>query len=196
MGCVSDSSTLPIVTTEMEVYDLTGAREMLTLEKAKEIAQTIFDNAKTLKRVVLGTKTYKADVAKVVAGRRSSRPFPPRCPLPGNGIGRVGSGRYDFRPFLRRGAGHLRGVRGLSEAPASEVSGFEQQRTRSQGSRVLQGADFGGRCFPVCDNRATRTWKCCCSTRTACLPMPARTSALWCASTLPWASSVWSSTTT
>lgn len=59
----------------MEVYDLTGAREMLTLEKAKEIAQTIVDNAKTLKRVVLGTKTYKADVAKVVAGKWSIHLF-------------------------------------------------------------------------------------------------------------------------
>ena len=53
----------------MEVYDLTGAREMVSLEKAKEIAATIKENASTLTKVIFKTKTYSPEVARVIGGR-------------------------------------------------------------------------------------------------------------------------------
>ena len=53
----------------MEVLDLTGEREMYTVEKAKEIAALIRENAKTLKKAILKTKTYNAEVAKIIASR-------------------------------------------------------------------------------------------------------------------------------
>ena len=52
----------------MEVYDLTGNREMVSVEKAKEIAKTIEENATTLKKVILKTKTYSPEVATIIGG--------------------------------------------------------------------------------------------------------------------------------
>ena len=53
----------------MEVLDLTGEREMYTVEKAQEIAALIRENANTLKKAILKTKTYNADVARIIASR-------------------------------------------------------------------------------------------------------------------------------
>ena len=53
----------------MEVLDLTGDREMYTVEKAQEIAGLIRENALTLKKAILKTKTYNAEVAKIIASR-------------------------------------------------------------------------------------------------------------------------------
>ena len=85
----------------MEVYDVTGEREMLTLEKAKVIADTIIANASTLKRVVLGTKTYKADAARIVAGKQLLLTVMDRSPLASDPIRGAGSCRYDFGSILR-----------------------------------------------------------------------------------------------
>ena len=52
----------------MEVYDLTGERVLLNKEQAEKIAATILENASTLKKVILKTKTYKADTARIVGG--------------------------------------------------------------------------------------------------------------------------------
>ena len=71
----------------MEVLDLTGEREMFTVEKAKEIAELIRKNAKTLKKAILKTKTYNAEVAKIIASRvqafslNSQRPWQRRSSL-------------------------------------------------------------------------------------------------------------------
>ena len=52
----------------MEVYDLTGERTMLNKEEAEKIAAVIVENATTLKKVILKTKTYKAEVARIIGG--------------------------------------------------------------------------------------------------------------------------------
>ena len=52
----------------MEVYDLTGERVLLNKEEAEKIAATILENASTLKKVILKTKTYKAEAARIVGG--------------------------------------------------------------------------------------------------------------------------------
>ena len=126
----------------MEVYDVTGEREMLTLEKAKVIADTIIANASTLKRVVLGTKTYKADAARIVAGKLLRLTVMGRSPLASSQVGGTGSRGYDFGSVLRRGTGHLRGVRGLLEGSPPEVPGSQQQRAGSERSVLLQRAHF------------------------------------------------------
>ena len=61
----------------MEVYDLTGNREMVSVEKANEIAKTIEENAATLKKVILKTKTYSPEVATIIGGLFV--PFPHDC---------------------------------------------------------------------------------------------------------------------
>lgn len=52
----------------MEVYDLTGERTMLNKEEAEKIAAVIVENATSLKKVILKTKTYKAEVARIIGG--------------------------------------------------------------------------------------------------------------------------------
>ena len=47
---------------------MTGNREMVSVEKAKEIAKTIEENATTLKKVILKTKTYSPEVATIIGG--------------------------------------------------------------------------------------------------------------------------------
>lgn len=50
------------------MYDLTGDRVVLTKEDAEKIAATIVENASTLKKIVLKTKTYTAEVARIIGG--------------------------------------------------------------------------------------------------------------------------------
>lgn len=64
----SHNSILSPRTTTMEVYDLTGTREMVSMEKANEIAKVIEENAATLRNVIFRTKTYSPEVAAVIAG--------------------------------------------------------------------------------------------------------------------------------
>ena len=53
----------------MEVLDLSGDREMFSIEKANEIAKLIRDNAHTLKQAILRTKTYSHEVARIIASK-------------------------------------------------------------------------------------------------------------------------------
>ena len=51
----------------MQVLDLSGDREMFSVEKANEIAKLIRDNACTLRQAILRTKTYSHEVARIIA---------------------------------------------------------------------------------------------------------------------------------
>lgn len=77
----------------MEVYDLTGSREMVSVEKAKEIAKTIEENATTLKKVILKTKTYSPEVAAIIGGLLAHFLMIDSCPFEGRQFGVLGSFR-------------------------------------------------------------------------------------------------------
>lgn len=74
----------------MEVYDLTGDRVVLTKEDAEKISATIVENASTLKKVVLKTKTYTAEVARIIGGFVYEYDYQCRCYCSGNRNRRVG----------------------------------------------------------------------------------------------------------
>ena len=80
----SHNSILSPRTTTMEVYDLTGTREMVSMEKANEIAKVIEENAATLRNVIFRTKTYSPEVAAVIAGTSLLSPLSLSCPCKGH----------------------------------------------------------------------------------------------------------------
>lgn len=84
----------------MEVYDLTGERMLLTKEEAEKIAATIVENASTLKKVILKTKTYKADVARIIGGLDTVSFLICRSVSPSQGCGRIGFIGYDFGSLI------------------------------------------------------------------------------------------------
>lgn len=62
---------------------MTGNREMVGVEKAQEIAKTIEENASTLKKVILKTKTYSPEVAVIIGGLSTSPGMMSSCSFEG-----------------------------------------------------------------------------------------------------------------
>ena len=104
---------------------MTGNREMVGVEKAQEIAKIIEENASTLKKVILKTKTYSPEVAVIIGGLDTSLGIMSSCSFEGCPFGVSGPVRQHFWPSFRRGSEDLRDLRKCPEGPPSEVSGPE-----------------------------------------------------------------------
>lgn len=134
--------TTPIPT--MEVYDLTGTREMVSMEKANEIAKVIEENASTLRNVIFRTKTYSPEVAVVIAGTLSLHPPTLSCARKGHSPRVARPLRHPLGPSLRRRAADIRGVRQWNQGPAPQVPGPQRQRAGTRRLHFVQGPDRGG----------------------------------------------------